>query len=112
MTKGKNKAKGSQSAAALARLKQKDAAKRVESGQPIIPGPQIDITQMDVPNLKALAFDQIQERDRAVNNLNIIYQELQKRQMQEIASRLPQTLPNPGAEKVEETPAVDQTDKK
>jgi len=40
---------------------------------------QVDIAQMTVTELKALAFDQIMLRDQAQANLNAILAEIQKR---------------------------------
>lgn len=39
----------------------------------------IDITKMTATELKAMMYDQLIDRDRAINNLNILQAELEKR---------------------------------
>ncbi len=45
---------------------------------------QLDITQMNVDQLKAIAFDLVCQRDQAIQNLQVISQEIVKKQQGEI----------------------------
>lgn len=45
---------------------------------------QINLSEMQLPELKALAYDLILERDRTSANLNVVQQEINKRNTQPV----------------------------